>query len=101
MKEERRRGEMAKFLIEVPHEPEEKACALAIQILLKTGSHYLTNAEFGCLDGEHKAWVIVEVDNKEEARHILPPVFRSQAKITQLMKFRLEQVDEILRQHQG
>ncbi|NNG46319.1 MAG: hypothetical protein HKM86_04285, partial [Deltaproteobacteria bacterium] len=56
---------MAKFLIEVPHEPEERACALAIQILLKTGSHYLTNADFGCLDGEHKAWVMIDVDSKE------------------------------------
>lgn len=90
---------MAKFLIEVPHEPEEKACALAIQILLKTGSHYLTNAEFGCFDGEHKAWVIIDVENKEEARRILPPVFRSNAKIIGLNKFTMEQIDEILRHH--
>jgi hypothetical protein len=47
---------MAKFLIEVPHEAEKRACLRAIQILLQTGSHYLTNAEFGCLDGVHKGW---------------------------------------------
>lgn len=92
---------MAKFLIEVPHEPEERACALAIQILLKTGSHYLTNAEFGCFDGEHKAWVMIDVDSKEEARHILPPVFRPQAKIVGLNKFTLEQIDEMLQHHPG
>ena len=92
---------MAKFLIEVPHEPEERACALAIQVLLKTGSHYLTNAEFGCFDGEHKAWVMIEVDSKEEARRILPPVFRSQAKIVGLSKFTLEQIDEMLQHHPG
>jgi hypothetical protein len=92
---------MAKFLIEVPHEPEERACALAVQILLKTGSHYLTKAEFGCFDGVHKAWVIVDVDSKEEARHILPPVFRSQAKIVGLNKFTLEEIDEFIRQHPG
>lgn len=92
---------MAKFLIEVPHEAEQKACALAIQILLKTGSHYLTNAEFGCFDGEHKAWTIVDVENKEEARRILPPVFRSHAKIIGLNRFTLEQIDEILRYHPG
>ena len=92
---------MAKFLIEVPHEPEERACALAIQVLLQTGSHYLTNAEFGCFDGEHKGWVIVDVDNKEEARRILPPVFRPQAKIVGLNKFTLEQIDEILQHHPG
>ncbi len=92
---------MAKFLVEVPHEAEEKACALAIQILLKTGSHYLTNAEFGCFDGVHKAWVIIDVENKEDARRMLPPVFRSQAKIVGLNRFTLEQIDEILQHHQG
>jgi hypothetical protein len=92
---------MAKFLIEVPHEPEERACALAIQILLKTGSHFLTNAEFGCFDGEHKAWVIIEEESKEEARRILPPVLRSKVKIVGLSKFTLEQIDEMLEHHPG
>ena len=92
---------MAKFLVEVPHEPEERACALAIQILLKTGSHFLTNAEFGCFDGEHKAWVMIEVESKEEARRILPPVLRSEAKIVKLNKFTLEQIDEMLEHHPG
>jgi len=92
---------MAKFLIEVPHEAEKRACLRAIQVLLQTGSHYLTNAEWGCLDGEHKGWVIVEVDSKEEARGILPPVYRSQAKIVRLSKFKLEEVDEMLRHHPG
>ena len=92
---------MARFLIEVPHEAEERACALAIQLLLQTGSHYLTNAEWGCFDGEHKGWIIVEVDGKEEARCILPPVYRSQAKIVKLNKFTMEEIDEILRHHPG
>ncbi len=92
---------MAKFLIEVPHEAEKRACLRAIQILLRTGSHYLTNAEFGCYDGEHKAWVIIEVDSKEQARGILPPVYRSRAKIVNLSRFKLEEVDDMLRLHQG
>ena len=92
---------MAKYLIEVPHEAEKKACLRAIQVLLQTGSHYLTNAEFGCYDGDHTAWVIVEVDSKEEARGILPPIYRSQARIVCLSRFKLEEVDEMLRHHQG
>jgi hypothetical protein len=83
------------------YEAEKKACLLAIQILLQTGSHYLTNADFGCYDGDHTAWVIVEVDSKEEARGILPPVYRSQARIVNLSGFKLEEVDEMLRHHQG
>jgi len=50
--------------------------------------------------GLHTAWIIVEVDSKEEARSILPPAFRSQAKIVALNKFTLEQIEPILRQHQ-
>lgn len=91
---------MAKFLIEVPHEADLVACAHAVQIFLKTGSHFLTNADWGCSDGEHKAWIIIEVDNKEEARRILPAVYRSQAKIVRLNKFTMEEIDELLRHHQ-
>ena len=90
---------MARFLIEVPHEAEKVACTLAVRILLTTGSHFLTHADFGCLDGEHKAWITVEGESKEEVRSILPPTYRSQAKIVKLNKFTLEEIEEILRQH--
>ena len=91
---------MARFLIEVPHEAERVACARIVEIFLKSGSHFLTNADWGCLDGEHKAWFIAEVDSKEEARSILPPFLRSQAKIVKLNYFSLEEIDALLRQHQ-
>jgi hypothetical protein len=91
---------MARFLIEVPHEGKAKECAIAVKVLLSSGSHYLTNADFGCLDGEHKAWIIIEVDSKEEAQFILPPVYRAQAKIVKLNKFSLEEINEFLEKHQ-
>ena len=90
---------MPRFLIEVPHEAEKVACARAVQVLLSTGSHYLTNADFGCMDGDHKGWLIVEVDNRDEARAILPPIYRSQAKIVQLSRFSMEELDRIIRHH--
>jgi len=87
---------MPRFLIEVPHADEVRACAQIVQIFLASGSHFLTHADWGCMDGEHTAWIIVEVDSKEEARCILPPAFRSQAKIVGLNKFSLEQIEKIL-----
>ena len=90
---------MARFLIEVPHEGEVVACARVIETFLKTGSHFLTNADWGCLDGEHKAWMTVDVESKEEARCILPPAFRSEARIVALNKFTLEDIGKILRHH--
>ena len=91
---------MARFLIEVPHEADTAACAYAVQIFLKTGSHFLTHADWGCTDGEHKAWLTVEVNSKEEARRILPVAYRAQAKIVKLNKFTLAEIDEHLRHHQ-
>ena len=90
---------MGRFLIEVPHGEETLACARVVEIFLKTGSHFVTNTDWGCLDGEHKAWILMEFDNKEEARRILPPEFRSKAKIVSLNKFSMEEGDNILRHH--
>jgi len=92
---------MARYLIEVPHEPEVQACARVVQVFLATGSHLLTHADWGCLDGWHSAWIIVEADGKEEARYAVPPAFRADAKIIGLNKFTMEQVDYILSQHTG
>jgi hypothetical protein len=92
---------MAKFLIEVPHEAEPRACVRAVQVFLQTGSHFLSNADWGCLDGEHKAWVILEAENKDEAQFVLPPAFRRQAKIVKLNKFTMEDIDEMFEHHQA
>ena len=90
---------MARFLIEVPHEANSVACSHAVQIFLKTGSHFLTNADWGCLDGEHKAWLVVDVASREDARSILPPAFRAQARIVELNKFSLDEIGRIYHHH--
>jgi len=92
---------MKKFLIEVPHDADKKSCDYAIQVFQQTGSHFLTHADWGCMDGEHKAWLLVEVENKDEARFILPPLFRSSAKITQLTTFASMEISEPQKYHQG
>ena len=92
---------MARFLLEVQHEPEVVACARAVETFLRTGSHFLTHADWGCMDGDHKAWLIVEVDDKNEARNIIPPAFRAQARIVQLNAFTMEQVEEIRQRHKA
>jgi hypothetical protein len=88
-----------RFLIEVPHEAERIACARAVKLLLETGSHYLTHADWGCKDGVHKGWIIVEVDSKREALQILPAALRPYATIVQLNKFGLAEMIAMLDQH--
>jgi hypothetical protein len=92
---------MPRFLIEVPHETGTVACARAASLLLKTGSHFLTNAEFGCKDGDHRAWIIVEAASKEEARGVVPAAYRSAATVTGLNRFSLEELEDLIKHHQG
>ena len=90
---------MPKFLIEVPHERELVACARAVEVFLKSGSHFVANADWGCHDGDHRAWMLVDVDSKQEARSIVPPMYRSQAKIVALNRFTLQEIEGMLREH--
>jgi len=89
----------ARFLIEVPHDGTLAACVQAVQEFHKTGSHFMTHADWGCKDGVHKAWIIVDVDSKDEARALVPPVLRSHAMIVQLNGFSPADVENLLRQH--
>jgi hypothetical protein len=89
----------AKFLIEVPHEASTVGCARVVDVFLKSGSHFLSRADWGCRDGQHKAWMMVDVHSKDEALRILPPLFRDEAKIVQLNTFTIEEIEEILREH--
>lgn len=90
---------MGRFLIEVSHDAEPIACILVAEAFLRSGSHFLTRADWGCQDGEHKAWMIVEVGSKEEAQNIVPPEFRQQSRVIALNPFTLERVGEMRRHH--
>jgi hypothetical protein len=91
---------MPKFLIEVQHDPDKKACKQAAEIFLKTGSHFLTNADWGCLDGEHKAWFVLHIEDRDAAMSILPMAFRKNAKIIELNKFALGDMENIQAFHE-
>ena len=92
---------MARFLIEVPHEKEVAACARVVKVFLASGSHLLTHADWGCMDGDHRAWLIADVANKDEALAIVPPAFRSAARVVGLNHFSMGQIDQILKRHQS
>jgi hypothetical protein len=91
---------MPKYLIEVPHPENILACARVVQVFLSTGSHFLTNAEWGCHDGRHSAWMIVDVETREEARAIVPPAFRAEARIIELNRFSMDEINTIIKEHE-
>jgi len=88
-----------KFLIEVPHDSDVVECSRAVQVFLSTGSHFLSNAEWGCMDGVHSAWMIVEVESKAEALGIVPPAFRQETRIVGLNRFSLPKIEAFLARH--
>ena len=90
---------MARFLIEVPHEANVVACSHAVQVFMDTGSHFMTHADFGCADGEHKGWLTVDVETKDEALRILPPALRARARVVRLSKFSMTHFGAMLREH--
>src|SRR5262249_2221588 len=87
----------ARFLIEIPHEGNMAACISAVDIILKTGSHFFTNEDWGCKDGVQKAWIVVDVDSRDEAMSIVPPALRKQATIVQLNAFTRDELENMRR----
>jgi hypothetical protein len=92
---------MSKYLIEIPHGSNKIECLHSVEILLSSGSHFLTNADWGCLDGEHKAWFFMDAGSKDEVLRIVPPAYRKNTKISQLNKFRLKDIEELLKHHEA
>lgn len=90
---------MPRFLIEVPHGAAVSECHRAIEVFLRTGSHFLARADWGCPDGEHKAWLIVDVGTKDDARSIVPPDYRAEAKVVQLTRYTLRDLEEFRGDH--
>jgi len=78
---------MSKYLIEGSQGSYEISNIRAAYIFKRSGSHFVTHAEWGILDGEYKAWLVAETENKKEAMRILPSAYRQNAKILLLKKF--------------
>ncbi len=58
---------MDRYLIESPHDAND--CDAIIKEIHAAG--YLHHLEWGCHDGAHCGWAIIETDNREHARQIV------------------------------
>ena len=81
---------MPRFLIEVAHDPTPLACTKAVQALLRTGSHFLTHADWVCKDGVHKSWMTMAFDSRHDALSIVPQEFRAHTTVVELNSFILD-----------
>jgi hypothetical protein len=51
------------------------------------------------MDGEHKAWMIVDVEDKAAAKQILPSLYKMKAKITRLEQLSRSDLSETVMEH--
>ncbi|MEA3479573.1 MAG: hypothetical protein U9R60_15425 [Bacteroidota bacterium] len=85
---------MDKYLIEIKNGGDTASCLRSIQSFLSSRTHFVTSVEWGCLEGENKAWLIIKTSNKEDALRIIPAAYRKNARIMKLHKFTGKEIKE-------
>lgn len=61
------------------------------------GCMAVTHAEFGCEDGVHTGWLIVDVDDRETALQMIPPQYRDGSRVILLRKWTQNQIREMVK----
>lgn len=88
---------MPKFLIEFRHADDYEGCVRALDAIATLGSHLVSHADFGCEDGVHCGWMVVEVGDRREAELIVPPPLRADARVIQLRRWSPEEITAMVR----
>ena len=87
---------MNKYLIEVTQGSYRISSMRASYIFKRSGSHFVTHADWGIDNGKYKAWLVAETENMKEAMQILPSAYRQSAKITLIKKYSRIDTDDNL-----
>ncbi|HCA78451.1 MAG TPA: hypothetical protein DEP53_01820 [Bacteroidetes bacterium] len=82
---------MDRFLVISPHTAAD--CAHALKEVHAAG--YITHFDWGCMDGDHTGWVILEAANAKEALMVVPSLQRSSARVVKLVKFSPSDVEKM------
>jgi hypothetical protein len=82
---------MERYLIESHHTDED--CHHVIEQYIYHG--LINNIDWGCDDGVHVGWAIVDVENKDLAEVLVPPLLRSKTKIIRLVKYSPEKIEQV------
>jgi hypothetical protein len=76
---------MDRYIIISGHTAED--CRQAVKHFAEFHAGYITHFEWGCKDNDHNAYAIIEADSHEQALLVVPPLFRSKAKVVKLVRF--------------
>ena len=82
---------MDRFLVISPHTAAN--CTVAVQQVQSAG--YITHFDWGCMDGDHTGWVIIEAENAKEALMVVPSGQRHSARAVKLTKFTAADIEKM------
>lgn len=82
---------MDRYLVESPHTAAD--CKMALKDVLAAG--YLSHFDWGCADGDHRGWVIIEAESADEAIMVVPSSARREASVVKLTKFTREEIEKM------
>lgn len=74
---------MDRYIIVSPHTAED--CDRAIKEIHAAG--YLHHFDWGCKDNDHTGYAIIEAENHEHAKQIVPWFLRDRVHVAKLVKF--------------
>jgi hypothetical protein len=74
---------MKRFIVISHHTAAD--CVMALKETLAIG--YITHFDWGCKDGVHTGWAILEAEDKAQAMMSVPTFLRDRATVVQITKF--------------
>lgn len=82
---------MERYLVISPHTAAD--CKDALEQVLFAG--YITHFDWGCRDGDHTGWVVIDAENAKEALMVVPAKQRHTARAVRLTKFSAADIEKM------
>ena len=81
---------MARYLVELPHTKED--CLQALDSVVAFSNSLMDRIDWGCGGDVHTGWLMIEAQDANAAKMMVPTNIRDTAKAVSLNKFTTEQV---------
>ena len=88
---------MARYLVELPHTKED--CLQALDSVVAFSNSLMDRIDWGCGGDVHTGWLLIEAQDANAAKMMVPTNIRDTAKAVPLNKFSAEQVQSFHAAH--
>jgi hypothetical protein len=87
----------SKYFVQVPHTQEQ--CMNMLGEMKKKGDPFLSKFYFGCMNGDHTGYGVLEGSSEDDVRKMLPREEQANAKIEKVDQFTAAKIEQIHKQH--